>query len=51
MSEIKRLIKNIKILVDIGGLEAELLLIPENEVNTIEDLNDWIEESMTYWEE
>lgn len=51
MNEIERLLKNIKIMLKANALDAELSEVPENEIHTIEELNDWLEESMTYWEE
>lgn len=52
--ELMRLMKNLKLIVDASGLEAELTACAQDksiEVVTIEDLNEYLEESMTYWEE
>jgi tripartite-type tricarboxylate transporter receptor subunit TctC len=51
--EVKRLLKNIKTLIEANALEAELeacALDNMYSVETIEEFNDYIEESMTYWE-
>ncbi len=52
--EIVRLLGNLRLIVDANGLEAELTACAQDksiEVVTIEDLNEYLEESMTYWEE
>jgi exonuclease VII small subunit len=52
--EVERLLKNVKILVSQNALEAEFeaCAVDDREiVESIEDLNDYLEESMTYWEE
>ena len=52
--EVERLLKNIKIIVDQNALEAEFEACAADEqyaIESIEDLNAYLEESMTYWEE
>jgi hypothetical protein len=52
--EVERLLKNIQILVKQNALEVELQACAADDqeiVATIEHLNEYLEESMTYWEE
>lgn len=52
--EVERLLKNIKIMIDQNALEAEFEACAIDDqyiVESVEDLNAYLEESMTYWEE
>lgn len=52
--EVERLLKNINILISQNALEAEFeacAMDDQEVVEDIEDLNAYLEESMTYWEE
>lgn len=52
--EVKRLLENMKKLISANALEVELTACAEDkfyDVETVEELNEYIEESMTYWEE
>lgn len=53
MNEIKRLYKNIKILVDTNMLEEEFEVFAQENPNldSIKELNDIIETEISYWEE
>lgn len=53
--EVLRLLKNVQKLINANALEAEVEAAADDaesvDILTIEDLNDYLEESMTYWEE
>lgn len=52
-NEVRKLLENLKKIVSANALEAELIACASDEmceVDTVEDLNNYLEESMTYWE-
>ena len=53
MDEVERLLKIIKRLIEAKALEVEFENVEYDETDgvlTVEQLNDYLEESMTYWE-